>query len=259
MSYQFINVHTEADKVGVITLNRPKQLNALSPDLMVELGAALTHFDADAAIGCIIITGSEKAFAAGADIGAMATYSFADVYKNDYITKNWETIRSIRKPVIAAVSGFALGGGCELAMMCDFIIAADNARFGQPEIKLGIIPGAGGTQRLPRSVGKSKAMDLVLTGRMMNADEAERAGLVSRIVPLDKLMEETLAAALMICSYSQIAVMAAKESVNRSFESSLSDGVMFERRIFHALFATQDQKEGMDAFVNKRPADFKHL
>ena len=259
MSYQFINVHTEADKVGVITLNRPKQLNALSPDLMVELGAALTHFDADAAIGCIIITGSEKAFAAGADIGAMATYSFADVYKNDYITKNWETIRSIRKPVIAAVSGFALGGGCELAMMCDFIIAADNARFGQPEIKLGIIPGAGGTQRLPRSVGKSKAMDLVLTGRMMNADEAERAGLVSRIVPLDKLMEETLAAALMICSYSQIAVMAAKESVNRSFESGLSDGVMFERRIFHALFATQDQKEGMDAFVNKRPANFKHL
>ena len=259
MSYQFINVHTEADKVGVITLNRPKQLNALSPDLMVELGAALTHFDADAAIGCIIITGSEKAFAAGADIGAMATYSFADVYKNDYITKNWETIRGIRKPVIAAVSGFALGGGCELAMMCDFIIAADNARFGQPEIKLGIIPGAGGTQRLPRSVGKSKAMDLVLTGRMMNADEAERAGLVSRIVPLDKLMEETLAVALMICSYSQIAVMAAKESVNRSFESGLSDGVMFERRIFHALFATQDQKEGMDAFVNKRPADFKHL
>ena len=259
MSYQFINVHTEADKVGVITLNRPKQLNALSPDLMVELGAALTSFDADSAIGCIIITGSEMAFAAGADIGAMATYSFADVYKNDYITKNWETIRSIRKPVIAAVSGFALGGGCELAMMCDFIIAADNARFGQPEIKLGIIPGAGGTQRLPRSVGKSKAMDLVLTGRMMNADEAERAGLVSRIVPLDKLMEETLAAALMICSYSQIAVMAAKESVNRSFESGLSDGVMFERRIFHALFATQDQKEGMDAFVNKRPADFKHL
>ena len=259
MSYEFINVHTEADKVGVITLNRPKQLNALSPDLMVELGAALATFVADPAIGCIIITGSEKAFAAGADIGAMATYGFADVYKNDYITKNWETIRSIRKPVIAAVSGFALGGGCELAMMCDFIIAADNVRFGQPEIKLGIIPGAGGTQRLPRSVGKSKAMDLVLTGRMMNADEAERAGLVSRIVPLDKLMEEALAAALVICSYSQIAVMAAKESVNRSFESGLSEGVMFERRIFHALFATQDQKEGMDAFVNKRPAVFKHI
>ena len=258
MSYEFIQVHTEADKVGVITLNRPKQLNALSPDLMVELGTALIAFDADAAIGCIIITGSEKAFAAGADIGAMATYSFADVYKNDYITKHWETIRSIRKPVIAAVSGFALGGGCELAMMCDFIIAADNARFGQPEIKLAIIPGAGGTQRLPRAVGKSKAMDMVLTGRMMNADEAERAGLVSRIVPLDKLMEETLAAALMICGYSQIAVMAAKESVNRAFESGLSDGVMFERRIFHALFATQDQKEGMDAFVNKRAAAFKH-
>ncbi len=258
MSYEFIQVHTEADKVGVITLNRPKQLNALSPDLMVELGTALRAFDADASIGCIIITGSEKAFAAGADIGAMATYGFADVYKNDYITKDWETIRSIRKPVIAAVSGFALGGGCELAMMCDFIIAADNARFGQPEIKLAIIPGAGGTQRLPRAVGKSKTMDMVLTGRMMNAEEAERAGLVSRIVPLDKLMEETLAAALMICSYSQIAVMAAKESVNRSFESGLSDGVMFERRIFHALFATQDQKEGMDAFVNKRPAEFKH-
>jgi enoyl-CoA hydratase len=258
MSYEFIQVHTEADKVGVITLNRPKQLNALSPDLMVELGTALRAFDADASIGCIIITGSEKAFAAGADIGAMATYGFADVYKNDYITKDWETIRSIRKPVIAAVSGFALGGGCELAMMCDFIIAADNARFGQPEIKLAIIPGAGGTQRLPRAVGKSKTMDMVLTGRMMNAEEAERAGLVSRIVPLDKLMEETLAAALMICSYSQIAVMAAKESVNRSFESGLSDGVMFERRIFHALFATQDQKEGMEAFVNKRPAEFKH-
>jgi enoyl-CoA hydratase len=258
MSYEFIQVHTEADKVGVITLHRPKQLNALSPELMVELGLALCAFDADAAIGCIIITGSEKAFAAGADIGAMATYTFADVYKNDYITKHWETIRSIRKPVIAAVSGFALGGGCELAMMCDFIIAADNARFGQPEIKLAIIPGAGGTQRLPRAVGKSKAMDMVLTGRMMNADEAERAGLVSRVVATDKLMEEVLAAALMICSYSQIAVMAAKESVNRSFESGLSDGVMFERRIFHALFATQDQKEGMDAFVNKRTAAFKH-
>ena len=259
MAYEFINTHIEADKVGVITLNRPKQLNALSPDLMVELGHALTAFDANASIGCIIITGSEKAFAAGADIGAMATYSFADVYKNDYITKHWETIRSIRKPVIAAVSGFALGGGCELAMMCDFIIAADNARFGQPEIKLGIIPGAGGTQRLPRAVGKAKAMDLVLTGRMMNAEEAERAGLVSRVVALDKLMEETLGAALAVCSCSQIAVMAAKESVNRSFESGLSDGVMFERRIFHALFATQDQKEGMDAFVNKRPANFKHL
>ncbi len=258
MSYEFITVHTEADKVGVITLNRPKQLNALNAGLMIELGQALKAFDADHSIGCMVITGSEKAFAAGADIGAMATYTFADVYKDDYITRDWETIRSIRKPVIAAVSGFALGGGCELAMMCDFIIAADNAKFGQPEIKLGIIPGAGGTQRLPRAVGKSKAMDLALTGRMMDATEAERAGLVSRVVPLDKLMEETLGAALMICGFSQLATMAAKESVNRSFEGTLADGVMFERRLFHALFATADQKEGMDAFVNKRAANFKH-
>ncbi|WP_408593779.1 enoyl-CoA hydratase [Limnohabitans sp.] len=258
MAYEFINVHTEADKVGVITLNRPKQLNALNAGLMVELGQALKAFDADPAIGCMVITGSEKAFAAGADIGAMATYTFADVYKDDYITRDWETIRSIRKPVIAAVSGFALGGGCELAMMCDFIIAADNAKFGQPEIKLGIIPGAGGTQRLPRAIGKAKAMDLALTGRMMDVHEAEKAGLISRIVPLDKLMEETLGAALMICDYSQLAVMAAKESVNRAFESGLADGVMFERRLFHALFATQDQKEGMDAFVNKRKANFTH-
>ena len=258
MNYSMIQVRTEAGKVGVITLNRPKQLNALNGELMDELGHALKQFDADETIGCMVITGSEKAFAAGADIGAMATYTFADVYKTDYITRNWETIRSIRKPVIAAVSGFALGGGCELAMMCDFIIAADNSRFGQPEIKLGIIPGAGGTQRLPRAVGKAKAMDLALTGRMMDAAEAERSGLVSRVVPLDKLMEETLGAALMICEYSQLAVMAAKESVNRSFESGLADGVMFERRLFHALFATQDQKEGMDAFVNKRKASFKH-
>jgi enoyl-CoA hydratase len=257
MTYENILTKTEG-KVAIITLNRPKQLNALSGALMDELGTALKGFDADPEIGCIIITGSEKAFAAGADIGAMATYSFADVYKNDYITKNWETIRSIRKPVIAAVSGFALGGGCELAMMCDFIIAADNAKFGQPEIKLGIIPGAGGTQRLPRAVGKAKAMDMALTGRMMDAAEAERAGLVSRIVPLDKLMNEALGAALMISEYSQIAVMAAKESVNRSYESSLSDGIMFERRLFHAMFATTDQKEGMDAFVNKRKAQFKH-
>jgi enoyl-CoA hydratase len=258
MTYQFITVHTEADNVGVITLNRPKQLNALNGELMDELGTALKAFDANPAIGCMIITGSEKAFAAGADIGAMATYSFSDVYKQDYITRNWETIRSIRKPVIAAVSGFALGGGCELAMMCDFIIAADNAKFGQPEIKLGVIPGAGGTQRLPRAVGKAKAMDMALTARMMDATEAERSGLVSRVVPLDKLMEETLGAALIICEFSQIAVMAAKESVNRAFESSLADGVMFERRLFHALFATADQKEGMDAFVNKRKAAFTH-
>ena len=257
MTYEFITSRTEG-RVGIVTLNRPKQLNALNDGLMNELGQALQGFDADPEIGCMIVTGSEKAFAAGADIGAMATYSFSDVYKGDYITRNWETIRSIRKPVIAAVSGFALGGGCELAMMCDFIIAADNAKFGQPEIKLGIIPGAGGTQRLPRAVGKAKAMDLALTGRMMDATEAERAGLVSRVVPLDKLMDEALGAALQIADFSQIAVMAAKESINRAFEGSLADGVMFERRLFHALFATADQKEGMDAFVNKRKAQFTH-
>ncbi len=254
---ELVTLRTEG-RVGIVTLNRPKQLNALNEQLMDELGSALKAFDADDGIGCMIVTGSEKAFAAGADIGAMARFGFVDVYKSDYITRNWETIRSVRKPVIAAVSGFALGGGCELAMMCDFVIAADNAKFGQPEIKLGIIPGAGGTQRLPRAVGKSKAMDLVLTARMMDATEAERAGLVSRVVPLDKLMDEALGAALTICGFSLPSVMAAKEAVNRAFEGSLSDGVMFERRLFHALFATADQKEGMDAFVNKRPPVFKH-
>ncbi|MBP6484415.1 MAG: enoyl-CoA hydratase [Rhodoferax sp.] len=258
MNYECITTRIEGEKVALITLNRPKQLNALNDQLMDELGHALKGFDADPAIGCMVITGSEKAFAAGADIGAMATFTFADAYKGDFITRNWETIRSIRKPVIAAVSGFALGGGCELAMMCDFIIASDTARFGQPEIKLGIIPGAGGTQRLPRAVGKSKAMDLALTGRMMDAAEAERAGLVSRVVPQDKLMDEVLGAALMICGFSQIATMAAKETVNRAFEGSLTDGLLFERRLFHALFATKDQKEGMDAFVNKRKAEFTH-
>ena len=258
MTYELIQVRTESGMVGIVTLNRPKQLNALNDQLMDELGDALKAFDADPAIGCMILTGSEKAFAAGADIGAMASYGFADVYKNDYITRNWEQIRAIRKPVIAAVSGFALGGGCELAMMCDFIIAADNAKFGQPEIKLGVIPGAGGTQRLPRAVGKAKAMDMALTGRMMDAAEAERAGLVSRVVALDKLMDEALGAALQICDFSQIAAMAAKESVNRAFEGTLSDGIMFERRLFHALFATADQKEGMDAFVNKRKAGFRN-
>ncbi|MBP7351967.1 enoyl-CoA hydratase [Comamonas sp. UBA7528] len=256
MAYETIEVRVEADKVGVITLNRPKQLNALNDQLMNELGEALKAFEADEKIGCMIITGSEKAFAAGADISAMAKYSFADAYRGDFITRNWETIRSIRKPVIAAVSGFALGGGCELAMMCDFIIAADNAKFGQPEIKLGVIPGAGGTQRLPRAISKSKAMDMCLTARMMDAAEAERSGLVSRVVPLDKLMEETLAAAITISGFSQITVMAAKEAVNRAYEGQLSDGLMFERRLFHSLFATQDQKEGMDAFLNKRPANF---
>ncbi|MDA8519364.1 enoyl-CoA hydratase [Acidovorax sp. NCPPB 4044] len=258
MAYEVIEVRTEADKVGIITLNRPKQLNALNDQLMDELGAALAAFDADERIGCVIITGSEKAFAAGADIGAMAKYGFADAYKGDYITRNWERIRSVRRPVIAAVSGFALGGGCELAMMCDFIIAADNAKFGQPEIKLGVIPGAGGTQRLPRAVGKSKAMDMALTGRMMDAQEAERAGLVSRVVPYDKLMDEALGAALVIADFSRVAVMAAKETVNRAFEGTLSDGLMYERRLFHALFATQDQKEGMAAFLEKRKPEFTH-
>lgn len=257
MSFELISTRTEG-RVGIITLNRPKQLNALNEQLMTELGTALQAFDADPDIGCMVLTGSEKAFAAGADIGAMAKYTFADVYKGEYITRNWETIRTIRKPVIAAVSGFALGGGCELAMMCDFIIAADNAKFGQPEIKLGIIPGAGGTQRLPRAVGKAKAMDMALTGRMMDAAEAERAGLVSRVVPLDKLMDEALGAALAICDFSLPSVMAAKECVNRAFEGGLADGVMFERRLFHALFATDDQKEGMDAFVNKRKPQFTH-
>jgi enoyl-CoA hydratase len=258
MNYECITTRIEGDKVAIITLNRPKQLNALNDQLMNELGHALQGFDADPDIGCMVITGSEKAFAAGADITAMASLTFAEAYRGDFITRNWETIRNIRKPVIAAVSGFALGGGCELAMMCDFIIAADSARFGQPEIKLGIIPGAGGTQRLPRAVGKSKAMDMALTGRMMDAQEAERAGLVSRVVPQDKLIDEALAAALMICSYSQMATMATKETINRAFESGLSDGLMFERRLFHALFATADQKEGMDAFVAKRKPEFRN-
>ena len=245
-------------RTGLITLNRPKQLNALNDQLMDELGAALLAFDADPGIGCMVITGSEKAFAAGADIGAMATYSFMDAYLGEYITRNWETLKRVRKPVIAAVAGFALGGGCELAMSCDFIIAADSARFGQPEIKLGIIPGAGGTQRLPRAVGKSKAIDLVLTGRMMNADEAERSGLVSRVVPADKLLDEALAAAATICQMGLPSVLLAKECVNRAFEGPLEEGMRYERRMFHALFATEDQKEGMDAFVNKRKATFKH-
>jgi enoyl-CoA hydratase len=261
MTNEYILVDTRGEgprRTGLITLNRPKQLNALNDGLMDELGAALKAFDADEGIGCIVITGSEKAFAAGADIGAMAGFSFMDAYKGDYITRNWEHIRSVRKPVIAAVAGFALGGGCELAMMCDFIIAADTARFGQPEIKLGVIPGAGGTQRLPRAIGKAKAMDMVLTSRMMDAAEAERAGLVSRVVPADKLLDEALAAAEAINGFSGPSVMLAKECVNRAFESGLSDGVSYERRVFHALFATEDQKEGMDAFVNKRKPAFKH-
>ncbi len=256
MAYECIQTRIEGEKVGVITLYRPQALNALNDQLMTELGQALQAFEADDKIGCMVITGSEKTFAAGADITAMAGYSFADAFGGDYITRNWEAIRHIRKPVIAAVSGYALGGGCELSMMCDFIIAADNAKFGQPEIKLGIIPGAGGTQRLPRAVGKAKAMDMALTARMMDATEAERAGLVSRVVPLDKLMEEALGTALVIASMPRLAVFAAKESVNRAFESGLSDGVMYERRLFHSLFSTHDQKEGMAAFVEKRKPAF---
>ena len=249
---------TGALRTGVISLHRPKQLNALNDALMDELGAALTAYDADEGIGCIVITGSEKAFAAGADISAMAKLSLKDTLGGDFITHNWETIRGVRKPVIAAVAGFALGGGCELAMMCDFIIAANNAKFGQPEIKLGIIPGAGGTQRLPRAVGKAKAMDMVLTARMMDAAEAERAGLVSRVVAPERLMNEALEAADAICALSLPSILMAKESVNRAFEGSLAEGIRFERRLFHALFATSDQKEGMAAFLDKRKPVFTH-
>jgi enoyl-CoA hydratase len=257
MGYENILVETRG-KVGLITLNRPKALNALNDALMDELGAALKVFDADEGIGAIVVTGSEKAFAAGADIGMMASYGFMDVYKGDYITRNWETIRSIRKPIIAAVAGFALGGGCELAMMCDIILAADTAKFGQPEIKLGVIPGAGGTQRLPRAVSKAKAMDLCLTARMMDAAEAERAGLVSRVIPAADLLNEAIAAATTISEFSLPAVMMAKESVNRAYETTLAEGVHFERRMFHSLFATEDQKEGMAAFVEKRKPVFKN-
>lgn len=258
MDYENIIVEMHG-KVAVIRLNRPKALNALNDQLMDELGTALLRFDGDENIGCMIITGSEKAFAAGADIAAMAQYSYMDVYKNGYITRNWEQILRIRKPVIAAVAGYALGGGCELAMMCDFVIAADNAKFGQPEIKLGTMPGAGGTQRLPRAISKSKAMDMCLTARMMDAVEAERAGLISRIVPADKLMEEALAAAGTIAAMSLPIVMMIKESVNRAYESTLSDGVQYERRLFHSTFATEDQKEGMKAFIEKRLPSFRNV
>jgi enoyl-CoA hydratase len=246
------------DRVLLVRLNRPKQLNALNDALMDELGAALSAADADESIGCIVITGSERAFAAGADISAMASWTYMDVYRTDYITRNWETLRRIRKPVIAAVAGYALGGGCELAMMCDILIAGQGAKFGQPEVKLGILPGAGGTQRLPRAVGKAKAMDLCLTARNMNAEEAERAGLVSRVVPDDQVVGEALAMATQIAGMSLPIVMMIKESVNRAYESPLSEGLLFERRVFHSAFATTDQKEGMAAFLEKRPAQFKH-
>jgi enoyl-CoA hydratase len=257
MTFENILVETRGT-VGLVTLNRPKQLNALNDALMNELGAALMAFEAERRVFAIVITGNEKAFAAGADIGAMKDLTYAEAFTGDFITRNWERMRSIRKPVIAAVSGFALGGGCELAMMCDIIIAADTAKFGQPEIKLGILPGAGGTQRLPRAVGKAKAMDLVLTGRMMDAAEAERAGLVSRVVSADRVVEEALAAAAQIGEYSLPAILAAKEAVNRAFESPLSEGLLFERRLFHASFSTADQKEGMAAFMEKRKPGFKH-
>jgi len=257
MPYENILVEVRG-RVGLITLNRPKALNALNDVLMNELGDALGKFDADEGIGAIVITGSDKAFAAGADIGAMKDWGYMDVYKAEYITRNWERMKSVRKPVIAAVAGFALGGGCELAMMCDILFAADSAKFGQPEIKLGVIPGAGGTQRLPRAVGKAKAMDLILTGRMMDAAEAERAGLVSRVVPSDRLVEEALAAAAQIAEFSLPSVMMAKEAVIRAHESALAEGVLFERRLFHALFATRDQKEGMAAFLEKRKPKFEN-
>jgi enoyl-CoA hydratase len=260
MDYQTILTDVRGDgprKTGLVTLNRPKQLNALNDQLMDELGHALKAFDADDGIGCIVVTGSEKAFAAGADIAAMAPMNFMEVYKGNFVSRNWETMREVRKPVIGAVAGFALGGGCELAMLCDFVIAADTAKFGQPEIKIGIIPGAGGTQRLPRAVSKAKAMDLVLTARMMDAAEAERAGLVSRVVPAAELIDVALAAAQTICEFSGPSVMMAKEAVNRAYETPLAEGILFERRQFHALFATEDQKEGMQAFLEKRKPAFR--
>ena len=245
-------------KVALITLNRPQALNALSPELTAELSALLDTLEADEGVAAVVLTGSEKAFAAGADIKAMKDFTYMDVYKSDFITATWERLANFRKPSIAAVAGYALGGGCELAMMCDFIIAADTAKFGQPEITIGTIPGAGGTQRLTRFIGKSKAMDMVLTGRMMDAQEAERCGLVSRLVPADKLIGEALAAAETIARMSAPIAMMAKDAVNRAFETTLAEGIHFERRLFHSTFATEDQKEGMSAFVEKRKPGFKN-
>jgi enoyl-CoA hydratase len=259
MTSTYENILVEIrDRVGIIRLNRPQRMNALNDALAKELSVALRAFDDDERIGCIVITGSDKSFAAGADIGAMAEWNYAKVYADDYITRDWEDIVRIRKPVIAAVSGYALGGGCELAMACDTIVAADNAKFGQPEITIGTIPGMGGTQRLPRAIGKAKAMDWCLTGRLVDAVEAERAGLVARIVPANKVEEEALAFAAKIASFSLPIVLKIKEAINRSFESSLSDGLKFERREFHSTFALEDQKEGMRAFVEKRKPTFKH-
>jgi enoyl-CoA hydratase len=246
------------DRVGLITLNRPKALNALCAQLIAELEQALNELEADADIGAIVVTGSERAFAAGADIKEMKDRTFIDVFTSDFITKGWERLAQCRKPTIAAVAGYALGGGCEMAMMCDLIIAAETAKFGQPEITIGTIPGAGGTQRLTRAVGKAKAMDLILTGRTMDAAEAERSGLVARVVAADKLLEEALAVAAKIASFSLPSVLLAKEALNRAFETGLAEGLKFERRVFHATFGTEDQKEGMAAFAEKRPPRFKH-
>src|SRR5512136_1294330 len=256
MTYQNIVAETRG-RVGIIRLNRPQALNALNKALISELTQAIETFDADERIGCLLITGNDKAFAAGADIKEMADKPFIEAYLGDFVS-NWNAAARARKPIVAAVAGFALGGGCELAMHCDIVIAADTAKFGQPEIKLGVIPGIGGTQRLTRAVGKAKAMDLILTGRMMDAAEAERCGLVARVVPLAELMTEAMKAADTIAAMSLPSAMMAKEAVNRAFEVSLAEGVLFERRVFHALFATEDQKEGMAAFVEKRPAQFKH-
>jgi len=258
MSYEDLIVEVHG-KVALIRLNRPKALNALNDRMMNELGVALAGFDADAGIGCIVLTGSEKAFAAGADIAAMADYVYPDTFRDNYITRNWEHILRVRKPVIGAVAGYALGGGCELAMMCDFLIAADNAKFGQPEIKVGVTPGAGGTQRLPRAVGKAKAMDLLLTARTIDAAEAERTGLVSRVVPADKLIEEALAAAATIAAMPTSVAIMIKDAVNRAFESPLTEGVAYERRYFQAAFGTPAQKEGMHAFLEKRLPKFDGL
>ncbi|MCE1181040.1 MAG: enoyl-CoA hydratase [Rhodocyclales bacterium] len=245
-------------KVGLIRINRPEAMNALNNDVVDGIAAAINVFEADDNIGCIVLTGNEKAFAAGADIGFMKDFDYMHAYKTDFITRNWERIKTTRKPVIAAVAGFALGGGCEMAMMCDMIFAADTAKFGQPEIRLGTLPGAGGTQRLPRAIGKAKAMDMCLTARMMDATEAEKAGLVARIIPADQLLEETLKAAQTIAGYSLPVVMMIKERINRAFESSLNEGLLFERRVFHSAFALEDQKEGMAAFTEKRKPVFKN-
>ncbi|MBL8574683.1 MAG: enoyl-CoA hydratase [Hyphomicrobiaceae bacterium] len=256
MSYETLIVEIRG-RVGLVTLNRPQALNALNSRLIGELNGVLDGFEANDEIGCVVLTGSDKAFAAGADIKEMSGLTYPDTYTRNFIT-SWDRVANFRKPIIAAVAGFALGGGCELAMMCDFILAADTAQFGQPEIKLGVMPGAGGTQRMTRAIGKAKTMDLCLTGRMMGAEEAERAGLVARIVPAAELLDVAMKAATAIAGFSMPAVMMTKESVSRAFETTLNEGLRFERRVFHAMFATEDQKEGMAAFVEKRKPQFRN-